>query len=542
VWLSDPSSRRGRVGLAALLALGVSACGPAAGPGEDLSFLSDRYGFGVRGPEQPAALSGEEARADLLQLQSILQERFAYLEWLGVDHRAALEVIREGLGDEIETGDLALQIHKLLSLFGDGHTQVPSLPDYLPAAYLPLSLGDAREGIVAYHMDGSGLVDPERPVVTALDGVPLPELMDAVSVLVQRGSPQLVRRRSLRLLQHPPLWRCLRGLPDSPSVVVTLAALDGSGERTVDVDLVPDQSERVWHWLDDERWPHVEHRTVEPNTGYLRIRRMAADSAFVAHIHRAMDEFRGTDALIIDVRGNGGGSRAALMNLFPYLMAPGTPPRITNVARYRLTPEDEPGNPEGYLQNRFLYPATAPHLGEAEREAMGAFAGTFEPAWEPPEEGFSDWHYLIHTARDTLPFYHYDRPVVVLQDEDTFSATDIFLSGFEGWPGVTLMGMPSSGGSGRTNWFHLDNSNIPVRISSMASYLTDGRLMDGTGVHPDVRIQPRHTDFARETDTVLDAALEFLGSAATRTTGGPGPVTNGLRQVASAVPLKGDEP
>jgi len=244
----------------------------------------------------------------------------------------------------------------------------------------------------------------------------------------------------------------------------------------------------------------------------------------VAHLHRAMAEFRETDALVIDVRGNGGGSRAALMNLFPYMMGPGTSPRITNVAKYRLTPEDEPGDPEGYLDNRFLYPATASHLGPAAREAIDTFARGFEPAWLPPAEGFSDWHYLLHTHRDTLPFYHYDRPVVLLQDEDTFSATDIFLSGFKDWPGVTHIGMPSSGGSGRTNWFYLHHSNIPVRISSMASYLTDGRLMDGTGVHPDVRIQPRYTDFARRTDTVLDAALEFLrrtGAIATGRDGAP---------------------
>jgi hypothetical protein len=419
-----------------LVLLLTAACAEPPTDAPDYAFLQERYGFGKHAEDQPSVLSAEEAEADLVELQEILEERFAYLGWLDVDHRAAIQAIRDALGDSIPTGDLALQIHKLLTLFGDGHTQVPSRPDYLPEVYLPVSLGDAREGIVAYRADGSGLVDDEHPLVTAIDGVAMEELLEATGVLVQDGSPQLIRRRSLELVQHPPLWRSELGLPERNRATLTLRSVDGAAEREVEVEveLWDDDSARVWHWLDDERWPHAEYRTLEENLGYLRIRRMAPDSAFVALLHEAMAEFRNTDGLIIDVRGNSGGNRAALMNLFPYLMPAGSPPRITNVARYRL----------------------------------------------------------------------------MLQDEACFSATDIFLSGFQGWPGVTLMGTASGGGSGRTLWYYLGNSNIPVRISSMASFLRDGRLMDGTGVVPDVVLQPTYTDFARETDSVLEAAIRRL--------------------------------
>lgn len=473
--------------------------------------LQQRYGFGVQAEDQPPVLSAAEAEADLFELQEILEDRFAYLEWLGVDYRPAIQEIRAGLGDSIDTGDFALQIHKMLALFGDGHTQVPSRPDYLPEVYLPVSLGDAREGVVAYWADGSGLADDELPLLTAIDGVPLEELVEAMERFVHGGSPQLVRRRALEFLYHPPLWREVLDLPNRDRATLTLSSVDGSADEMLEVELMDDDSTRVWHWLDDERWPYAEHRTLEEEkVGYLRIRRMGAESDFVDLLHSAMNDFGETEGLIIDVRGNSGGNRAALMNLFPYLMPPSSPPHITNVARYRLTPEDEPGDPEGYLDDRYLYPATASHLGEDERAAMERFAEEFDPAWSPPDDRFSDWHYLLHTPRDTVPFYHYDRPVVILQDEACFSATDIFLSGFQAWPGVTLLGTPSGGGSGRTQRFYLENSNIPVRISSMASFLVDGRLMDGTGVVPDVLVRPSVTDFARKTDTVLEAALELI--------------------------------
>lgn len=497
--------------LVATLVCSAGACErPADDDVHDYTFLQERYNFGVQAADQPARLSAAEAEEDVLVLQSILEDRFAYLQWRGVDHRAAIAAILAGVGDSIDTGDFALQIHKLLTLFGDGHTQVPALREYIPATYLPIALGDSDEGVVAYFADGSGFVDDDYPILTAIDGATIDELLEATSVLVQKGSAQLIRRRSLGLVEHAALWRSELNLPNRGHATLTLTTLDRSSERMVDLDLSEDEESRVWHWLDDARWPHAEYRTLQGDLGYLRIRRMAADDEFVALLHSAMAEFRGTAGLIIDVRGNGGGSRAALMNLFPYLMPPGSSPHITNVAKYRLTPDDEIGDPEGYLDNRYLYPVTSSKYGATERDVITQFAETFQPAWSPPEDSFSNWHYLVHVPRDTTPYYHYDRPVVVLQDEACFSATDIFLSGFKDWPGVTLIGMASGGGSGRTQWYELENSNIPVRISSMASYLVDGQLMDGTGVVPDVVMMPAYTDFARETDTVLNAALELL--------------------------------
>jgi len=478
----------------------------------DFAFLQKRYSFEARAPGQPAWLTAAEAEEDLRELGAILEERFAYLHWLGVDYAKALESTRAGLADGIETGDLALQLQKLLALFGDGHTQVPSLSDYFPAVYLPIALGDAREGMVAYQADGSGLLDDDYPILKFIDGATVEELIRATSVLVQRGSPQLVRRRSLGLTRHAPFWRRELGLPDHEKAVLTLSSLDGAKERIIEVDLVGDEAPVAWHWLDDSRFPHAEYRILDGDVGYLRIRRMAADSGFVALLHEAMGRFQTTSGLIIDVRGNGGGDRAALVHLFPYLMPPGSNPRISNVAKYRLTLEDTIGDPEGYLDNRFLFPATSSRYGAAERGAIEELAETFRPAWVPPQDSFSDWHYLILTAKDTTPYYHYDRSVVVLQDEACFSATDIFLSGFKGWPGVTLMGMASSGGSGRTRSFVLSNSRIPLRISSMASYLVDGRLMDGAGVTPDIELKPSFRDLAGETDTVLQAALSLIGS------------------------------
>jgi C-terminal processing protease CtpA/Prc len=103
-----------------------------------------------------------------------------------------------------------------------------------------------------------------------------------------------------------------------------------------------------------------------------------------------------------------------------------------------------------------------------------------------------------------------DRPVVVLMDEGSFSATDIFLGAMSLAPNVTLMGVPSGGGSGRSRGFDLPNSRLRVILSTMASFRPDGHLYDGVGIAPDV-MAPRTLDgVANGRDTQMAEALRFL--------------------------------
>jgi len=75
---------------------------------------------------------------------------------------------------------------------------------------------------------------------------------------------------------------------------------------------------------------------------------------------------------------------------------------------------------------------------------------------------------------------------------------------------VTLMGLPSGGGSGCYQVYRLRNSQIRIRLSSMASFRPNGKLYDGNGVQPDIVVEPAPTDFIGQTDTVLEAAIGHI--------------------------------
>ena len=200
-----------------------------------------------------------------------------------------------------------------------------------------------------------------------------------------------------------------------------------------------------------------------------------------------------------------------LRTVLPWLMQPGSPMRIVNVAAYRLPLPLPSPNRGGFLglYERGLYPATSPVWSPDEARQIDAFLAGWKPAWQLAPGKFSDWH--VMAVKAGAGHGRYDHPVIVLQDADDFCATDNFLGGVKGLPNVTLMGTTSGGGSGRMADYRLRNSGVHLRLCQMASFAMDGQTYDGNGVRPDVVVASRLSDeVVGGTDTVLDAALDRL--------------------------------
>ena len=388
--------------------------------------------------------------------------------------------------------NLPLEFQKIIAHGIDGHARVSDWE--LGGRCLPFLIEPIDNRYVAFNADRTALVDSEHPFIQSIDGININDWITLSSSLVAKGSPQLVERRSARLLRHIDHWRREKGLPVTPNISVTLASKDAITKELTTVGRKPIYGD----------WPRSSSRLLHQNIGYLRLRRM--DDTAVSEIKTQMKNFKATSGLIVDVRGNGGGSRDALRLLASYLTSPNDPPRIANVAKYR-THEDFHRN---HLVARFMYRADSKHWTEAEKQAIADFAKSFKPEWEPPADHFSQWHYMVLSRLKDAAIYHYDKPVIVLSDAGCFSATDIFLAGLKGMPNVTLMGTPSSGGSARSESFRMPGINLRIQLASMASFQPDGKLYDGNGIIPDAIVEPSPTYFTGVSDIVLDLAIERI--------------------------------
>ena len=452
---------------------------------------------GVRQPTPPARISVKAARADIEAFGAGLKDQFAYLGLGEVDLDRELAQIRDGLtGDQADILELRLELHRLLMRFGDGHAQIRSnLPLGQPGdKYMPFLLIESSAGVVAVLPDRSALVEPDAPVVRAVDGKTMDEWVELARPYVANGSPQLVRRRALGDMRRIDWLRRVLGAETGAPLKVTFSSVDGS--ETVERELELSSRRPTYG-----PWPRSRSTILDGDIGYLRIVQMDGD---VDELREAMEEFVDTKGLIVDVRGNGGGTRELLLALGGYLIGPKEPAVVGNIAQYRLSRRFD----EDHLEARYMHRVGWDGWNDRQRKAIEAAAAAFKPEWQPVGE-FSAWHYLVLDRSGHAAEYFYDRPVVVLSDSGCFSATDIFLGALELLPRVTLVGAASSGGSARSQSFRLPNTGMEVRCASMASFRPDGRLYDGRGIEVDIEILPAPGDFLRAGgDAQLKAALE----------------------------------
>ncbi|MBT6452416.1 MAG: hypothetical protein HOK60_05350, partial [Planctomycetes bacterium] len=413
----------------------------------------------------PSWLSKKQVEEEIAAFAAALRDQFAYLHLKGIDLDAAIEkevrnYYSRGLPDRMPPVDLVTILQRVLMQFGDGHADIRSsnfrLGDGEP--FNPFLLGDIDGKVVAYQQKRNNLLDPKYPYVVSLDGRPIEDCIDDMTPFIASGSPQLVRHRAIRLLRAISWWRRVEdgGFHDHERVMyrpfdLELSSRDGKKTRTVKIQPTD-------HKPPYRQWPHSESRLLEENIGYLRLARMDHDAT--EEVYRWMPRFSDTDGLIVDVRGNGGGSRESLLALAGFLLGDGESPWVGNFAVYRKSSKFD----ADHLANRFMRRIDSDEWTPEQRLTIDLAFANFKPEWQVPD-GFSQWHALVLDRTGHPQEFAYAKEVVILSDAGCFSATDIFLGALELHQRVTLMGTSSSGGSARSQGFDLPHSLIEVKCA-----------------------------------------------------------------------------
>ena len=237
---------------------------------------------------------------------------------------------------------------------------------------------------------------------------------------------------------------------------------------------------RYWIWeqypvnyderLIDEHYLHFTYRLTggmkyaqlqDSTFGYIYYGDFASGMG-EGNIHNVLKSMDKTKGLIIDVRSNGGGY-------------------LTNVETF---------------VRRFLDERT--------------YAGAIRHKTGPGHNDFSEPYPYPYYFEPSNGYRYLDRPIVVLANRGSFSATNNFVSIMKSLPNVTVIGDTTGGGCGLPF-----TSEIPigwnVRFSAAPIIGPDGELTEW-GVAPDIKVDMDAADAAAGHDTILDAALDFLNS------------------------------
>jgi len=451
----------------------------------------------IKNARLPEIISMSQARSDINYLVRRLEVQSSYLLLRGFDYRQAFGCLDDSLEDPVNTLSFARSLQKIIMQIGDAHAKFKVELSADDDRYLPFIIADTAAGIVALKKGGKGFLNDDYPFIKTIDGWPLAQLMEITRKWVPAASPQLVRRGALRGLRAIDRLRTEQGIARSPLVSLVLQSPDAS--KTFETRLETRRKR-----LPGGKLSLGESRVLDGNIGYLRIGSM--DNSKVEEVLSSMEVFQDTDGLVIDVRGNRGGQYGILRALYGYFIPDDSPPYVANIAAYRLSPRFK----KDYLHKRRRFRMDHAEWTPAQRRAIIKSMTAFKPQWRLPEAQFSDWHFMLLGKSDDPRQYYYHKPVAVLSDAASFSATDVFLSAFADIPGLVLFGQASSGGSGATRYFTLPNSGVKILLSTLVSFRPNGKLLDGNGIEVDVEVAPKPADFLSDSDTALEEAHSWI--------------------------------
>jgi carboxyl-terminal processing protease len=217
--------------------------------------------------------------------------------------------------------------------------------------------------------------------------------------------------------------------------------------------------------------PPFEMKMLANNIAFVKVNTMVdgdkADQLFADNFA----EISKADALILDLRENGGGSSGIGYRILAFLV-------------------NQP-----FKQSKWFTREYHP---------------TFRP-WGRVDKTFGDekaFEYTLENIKkmrgeNIEPFL---KPVIVLSSPRTFSAAEDFLVAFKPLKRGLIIGEPSGGSTGQPLQLNLPGGGS-ARICTKHDTFADGTAFVGVGVIPDILAQPKVSDFVDEKDSVLELAL-----------------------------------
>lgn len=229
--------------------------------------------------------------------------------------------------DDLPEHEAALELHRLLAMVGDGHTEFASLPPSLRGPGLPLIIRRFAEGwfVTTGHTDYSALFG--RPIAS-VGGVPMSELARRLAPYVPADN------ETGRLDDIGNFMRFARildavGIPAVPGRTVDFVVIEEDGSRsTVPVEVLPEVRFGA-DWADAEKFlrpavPEPLFRSIDAgNYGcrylpderavYILFSEVRDDDAIgpiAEYFPHVLDFAERSDAerLVLDIRENSGGN------------------------------------------------------------------------------------------------------------------------------------------------------------------------------------------------------------------------------------------
>ena len=441
---------------------------------------------------------------DLEYLKKNIQEKFGYYGQSKDQIDSAINELMQKYKKQPDQNypvkDFLLEVAGIFSNSIDAHIRPALSYDFfrstLPLTIRPILKEGSGEEIdfLALKPGTQSLLDSKYPYINKINGHPVEEILLKLKQVFPKQAPQNLAANLANYAVYPGL---LSNLFDTTSSTMSVELRDLNGV-TKAISLNP--TSQFPRPIDPLR--KSGSKVLNDSIGYLRIDSMRLDEEELSEIHQKMNEFKNTDALIIDIRGNGGGRRQIIQELMPYFMPDEEKYHVATRGLCRNHPDCD-------ISSRYLFPIDSPHFNEEERAFLRKFQKENPIQVQYDKSMYQDEAFhLIRNSRN--PQFHYNKEVIILMDHENFSAADVFLGAFKGREKITLMGETSGGGSAAGKTYKTPVLGLEYRIARMLSLQPQGITYDMNGISPDIAVERDMGFYLGKSDSVLEQAINRL--------------------------------
>jgi len=471
-------------------------------------------------------LSKAQIEKDLAIVDDILQNKSSYQGLNGYDYRVDFENYLNTVTDKkISQFDFGLFLSKTIGKIGDRHSFIKDY-DIRDSLYLTLAFAPFKDKVLVVDFQRDikeyKFWNSEFPYLQSINNIPIQEILPKIhigEILAPKDTYATNAVRDLRDIET--IFRTLKIELPNP-LPITLSD-DKGNKKEISVKLV-DGKNRATLW--DDRFFKITYRvkkekyndtnfikrffSLNNNVGYIQIGEMIEKEscpAFFEYLNEFMTKAEKSDAIIVDVRDNGGGTRDLIQELAGYFIHPDSI-YVVNATKQRgkLSLDKEL---KERLQSRYLLSRN--DLDIKEQNEVDKFMYSFEPMYDLSKEKFSAFHYyILNGQKITKGKFHYNKPIYILANERSFSAASVLVSVFKDLPNIKIVGVNTDGSSGNSERFELPNSELRGKISTMVSFQKNGKILDGIGTEPDIKIERSLDQIFLKEDYQLNRLLEII--------------------------------
>jgi carboxyl-terminal processing protease len=433
--------------------------------------------FQGRAQQKPEGKLTEEEK--LMMLSKLWQEvnyNFAYFDQV---KELDWDSLYMAYMPKVKAAETHYELYRELSAFlaalKDGHTTMLRLPYFREMEVAPmLELKPIGQKVYVTNA-GKSLDIPLGSEVLAVNNMPTVEyLQTEVFPYLASSTEHVLWQRGVGYM--------LNGLK-SETVSLRLQTPKG---KVIEKTLSREESKDEWQMERAAKVP-TEFKWLKRDVAYFAINTFSTDQVF-EDFQKHLPDFYKSKAVILDIRKNNGGNGALAAKIASYFTQADT--------LY------------GSKWKTRKHVATYKAWGTPDLKKLG-----FDPNPDYADYGAMQvWHQDdVNTVAVDKELKRIKVPFVMLTSNATVSAAEDFLIYTDGIEKRTVIGQKTNGSTGQPVIVTLhDEYPFWAMICTKRDTYPDGRDFVGIGIIPDIEVENTLDDLMGKTDSVLEAAIEYL--------------------------------